>query len=82
MLFPQLLAFGVREMYPVNIIIRHIDRYLCFVSFQITGILNMLVRATADVETNIVSVERCLEYTRTPTEVILYLISLFICILP
>ncbi|CAL1291845.1 unnamed protein product [Larinioides sclopetarius] len=37
-------------------------------ALQITGILNMLVRATADVETNIVSVERCLEYTKTPVE--------------
>ncbi|XP_035215555.1 multidrug resistance-associated protein 1-like [Stegodyphus dumicola] len=37
-------------------------------ALQITGILNMLVRATADVETNIVAVERCLEYTKTPTE--------------
>ncbi|GIX67437.1 multidrug resistance-associated protein 1, partial [Caerostris extrusa] len=34
----------------------------------VTGILNMLVRATADVETNIVAVERCLEYTKTPVE--------------
>ncbi|GFU28737.1 multidrug resistance-associated protein 1, partial [Nephila pilipes] len=37
-------------------------------ALQVTGILNMLVRATADVETNIVAVERCLEYTKTPTE--------------
>ncbi|XP_054717541.1 multidrug resistance-associated protein 1-like [Uloborus diversus] len=37
-------------------------------ALQITAILNMLVRATADVETNIVAVERCLEYTKTPTE--------------
>ncbi|CAL1297888.1 unnamed protein product [Larinioides sclopetarius] len=37
-------------------------------ALQITGILNMLVRATADVETNIVAVERCLEYTKTPVE--------------
>ncbi|XP_054723431.1 multidrug resistance-associated protein 1-like [Uloborus diversus] len=37
-------------------------------ALMITQILNMLVRATADVETNIVAVERCLEYTKTPTE--------------
>ncbi|XP_071043193.1 multidrug resistance-associated protein 1 isoform X2 [Parasteatoda tepidariorum] len=37
-------------------------------ALQMTGQLNMLVRATADVETNIVSVERCLEYTKTPVE--------------
>ncbi|GFR29928.1 multidrug resistance-associated protein 1 [Trichonephila clavata] len=37
-------------------------------ALQVTGILNMLVRATADVETNIVAVERCLEYTKTPVE--------------
>jgi ABC-type multidrug transport system fused ATPase/permease subunit len=38
-------------------------------SLSITGILNMLIRSAADLETNIVSVERCLEYTTTPTEV-------------
>ncbi|KAG8191790.1 hypothetical protein JTE90_026825 [Oedothorax gibbosus] len=37
-------------------------------ALQITGVLNMLVKATADVETNIVAVERCLEYTKTPVE--------------
>ncbi|GFY69160.1 multidrug resistance-associated protein 1 [Trichonephila inaurata madagascariensis] len=37
-------------------------------ALQVTGILNMLVRATADVETNIVAVERCLEYSKTPVE--------------
>lgn len=37
-------------------------------ALTITVNLNMLVRATADVETNIVSVERCLEYTKTDTE--------------
>ncbi|XP_015783925.1 multidrug resistance-associated protein 1 [Tetranychus urticae] len=37
-------------------------------ALQITSILNMLVRAVSDVETNIVSIERCLEYTRVPTE--------------
>ena len=41
-------------------------------AMTITRTLNNLVRATTQLETNIVSVERCLEYTRTPTEVILY----------
>lgn len=42
-----------------------------FVSYasQITGILNMLVRSVTDIETNIVAVERCFEYTKTPLEV-------------
>jgi len=39
-------------------------------SLNITGILNYLVRAATDLETNIVSVERCMEYTETPTEVL------------
>ena len=38
-------------------------------ALQITSILNMLIRAVSDVETNIVSIERCLEYTRVPVEV-------------
>ncbi len=38
-------------------------------SLSVTGILNMLVRSATDLETNIVAVERCLEYTNTPTEV-------------
>ncbi|CAG2122675.1 unnamed protein product, partial [Medioppia subpectinata] len=37
-------------------------------SLNITGILGMFVRSATDLETNIVSVERCLEYTETPTE--------------
>lgn len=38
-------------------------------SLNITSILGMFVRSATDLETNIVSVERCLEYTETPTEV-------------
>ena len=38
-------------------------------SLNITGVLGMFVRCATDLETNIVSVERCLEYTDTPTEV-------------
>ncbi|XP_054163879.1 multidrug resistance-associated protein 1-like [Oppia nitens] len=37
-------------------------------SLNITSILGMFVRSATDLETNIVSVERCLEYTETPTE--------------
>ncbi|XP_023209486.1 canalicular multispecific organic anion transporter 2-like [Centruroides sculpturatus] len=37
-------------------------------ALTITANLNMLVRASADVETNIVSVERCLEYSGINTE--------------
>ena len=40
-------------------------------SLSITLVLNMLVRSATDLETNIVSIERCLEYTTTPTEVII-----------
>ena len=36
-------------------------------ALQITIALNMLVRWTSDLETNIVSVERVKEYTETPT---------------
>lgn len=37
-------------------------------ALTVTATLNMLVRASADVETNIVSVERCMEYTQTAIE--------------
>ncbi|KAJ8316505.1 hypothetical protein KUTeg_006519 [Tegillarca granosa] len=37
-------------------------------SGKITGALNMLVRMTSDLETNVVSVERVKEYTEVPTE--------------
>ncbi|RWS13178.1 multidrug resistance-associated protein 1-like protein, partial [Dinothrombium tinctorium] len=40
-------------------------------ALTITGVLNMLVRASSDVETNMVSVERCFEYYKTPLEVTL-----------
>jgi hypothetical protein len=36
---------------------------------KITGTLNQLVTASTTLETDIVSVERCVEYTQTPTEV-------------
>jgi ABC-type multidrug transport system fused ATPase/permease subunit len=39
-------------------------------SLNITTILGMFVRSATDLETNIVSVERCIEYTETPTEVL------------
>ena len=38
-------------------------------SLNITNVLGMLVRCITDLETNIVSIERILEYTTTPTEV-------------
>jgi ABC-type multidrug transport system fused ATPase/permease subunit len=38
-------------------------------SLNITNILGYLVRSATDLEINMVSVERCLEYTETPTEV-------------
>ncbi len=38
-------------------------------SLNITGVLGMFVRSATDLETNIVSIERCLEYTETPIEV-------------
>ncbi|XP_013781403.1 multidrug resistance-associated protein 1-like [Limulus polyphemus] len=41
-------------------------------ALTVTVNLNMLVRASSDVETNIVSVERCLEYTTAPTEAAWY----------
>ncbi|CAG2161666.1 unnamed protein product [Oppiella nova] len=37
-------------------------------AMTITRTLNNLIRATTQLETNIVSVERCLEYTQTPLE--------------
>ena len=37
-------------------------------ALQITQSLNWIVRQTVEVETNIVSVERCLEYARLPAE--------------
>lgn len=40
-------------------------------ALTITSVLNMLVRASSDLETNIVSIERGLEYTKTPIEVII-----------
>jgi ABC-type multidrug transport system fused ATPase/permease subunit len=38
-------------------------------SLNITGVLGMFVRSATDLETNIVSIERCLEYTEIPIEV-------------
>jgi ABC-type multidrug transport system fused ATPase/permease subunit len=38
-------------------------------AMKITGTLNQLVTASTTLETDIVSVERCVEYTQTPTEV-------------
>jgi ABC-type multidrug transport system fused ATPase/permease subunit len=38
-------------------------------SLNITGVLGTFVRCATDLETNIVSVERCLEYIETPIEV-------------
>ncbi|XP_036368003.1 canalicular multispecific organic anion transporter 2 [Octopus sinensis] len=37
-------------------------------ALQVTGALNMLVRMTCDLETNVVSVERLVEYTQIPGE--------------
>ncbi|RWS03379.1 multidrug resistance-associated protein 1-like protein, partial [Dinothrombium tinctorium] len=37
-------------------------------ALTITDNLNLLVRSTSDVETNMVSVERCFEYSKTPLE--------------
>ena len=41
--------------------------------FQVTGALNMMVRMTSELETNIVAVERTKEYSETPNEVCSYL---------
>ena len=38
-------------------------------SDQITGILNWMVRALAELDNNILSVERVRDYSRTPKEV-------------
>lgn len=38
-------------------------------AMRITGSLNQMVQASTTLETDIVSVERCVEYTETPTEV-------------
>ena len=38
-------------------------------AMRITGALNQMVQASTTLETDIVSVERCVEYTQTPTEV-------------
>jgi ATP-binding cassette subfamily C (CFTR/MRP) protein 1 len=38
-------------------------------AMKITETLNQLVKASATLETDIVSIERCVEYTQTPTEV-------------
>ena len=38
-------------------------------AMKITGTLNAMVTASTTLETDIVSVERCVEYTQTPTEV-------------
>ena len=38
-------------------------------SLNITNVLGLFVRCATDLETNIVSIERCLEYTETPIEV-------------
>jgi len=37
-------------------------------SLAVTSVLGLLVRVYSDYETNVVSVERLLEYTRTPVE--------------
>lgn len=53
---------------------------LVFQSFeQITQTMNWLVRMTSELETNIVAVERILEYTVTPSEVNIYLLYKYFC---
>jgi ABC-type multidrug transport system fused ATPase/permease subunit len=47
-------------------------------AMKITGTLNQLVTASTTLETDIVSVERCVEYTQTPTEVSLNNSNLFL----
>jgi len=42
---------------------------VCWIFFQVTGILSWIVRAWTDVENNIVSVERVNEYAETAKEV-------------
>lgn len=38
-------------------------------SLSITAVLSMLVRTYSDFETNVVCIERLIEYTKTPVEV-------------
>ncbi|HEY6438058.1 MAG TPA: ABC transporter transmembrane domain-containing protein [Ignavibacteriaceae bacterium] len=47
-------------------------------AMKITGTLNQLVTASTTLETDIVSVERCVEYTQTPTEVSLNNLNFFL----
>jgi ATP-binding cassette subfamily C (CFTR/MRP) protein 1 len=47
-------------------------------AMKITGTLNQLVTASTTLETDIVSVERCVEYTQTPTEVSLNKLNFFL----
>ena len=42
-------------------------------SLNITSVLGLFVRCATELETNIVSIERCLEYTETPIEVYIQL---------
>ncbi len=44
-------------------------------ALQVTTALNMMVRMTSDLETNIVAVERTKEYAETPDEVRLHVLT-------
>lgn len=46
-------------------------------ALQVTTALNMMVRMTSDLETNIVAVERVKEYAETPNEVRNYYLHIY-----
>jgi hypothetical protein len=53
--------------------LKHKFQYSCLIGIpQVTQNLNMMVRMSSELETNIVSVERTKEYSELPTEVRIY----------
>ncbi|KAG5420363.1 hypothetical protein I9W82_002244 [Candida metapsilosis] len=60
-----MLILSVRTAHPLT---SSMAGFLMTYALQVTGSLRIVVRQSAEVETSIVAVERCLEYTQLPVE--------------
>ncbi|KAI5964409.1 hypothetical protein KGF57_001082 [Candida theae] len=61
----SMLILSVKTAHPLT---SSMAGFLMTYALQVTGSLRIVVRQSAEVETSIVAVERCLEYTQLPVE--------------